>query len=98
MNLRERIAVPICVAAAALGAVLIYRGYTPFTALNGVGLVWCIVGEWLNTNRWRNLRSTPREIYEAAGRNGLYSSPLARAVSHGAAFIFIAAAVCWLRN
>lgn len=98
MNLRERIAVPICVAAAAVGAVLIYRGYTPFSCLNGVGFVWWIVGEWLNTNRWRNLHSTPREIYEAARRNGLYSSPLARTVSHAAFFILIAAAVCWLRS
>lgn len=98
MSIREKIAVPVCIASAVAGGLLIYRGYKPFDVLFGLSLLWAIIGQWLNTHRFKYLRSNVSEIHDAAKQRGLYSSPLARAVSQASFFIGMGAVVCWFKS
>lgn len=95
---RDKIAVPICLASAMAGAVLIHRGYPPFHVLFALSMIWAALGQWLNTHRFKHLGLKVTDIADAAKSGTLYSSSLARAISHGSVFIGMAGIVCWFNR
>jgi hypothetical protein len=99
MRFKERFAVLLCIAAAAICGLLIERGYAPWKVLMGTAMTWGFIGSSLRGSQWKLINLTLPEIYAAAKRGELrIANPIARSIAICANALLIAAAVCWLQS
>jgi hypothetical protein len=74
--MREAIAIGICMASAAFGAIAIYRGWANVSSLAiGVGGIWSITASWLgrhfNRREWKRLHGPLSQIFQQAKQGSL---------------------------